>query len=147
MIFVSKKLIPIILMQLLFSLKANVSFAQSEIIGVWLTQDKEAKVQIFQTGSNYYGKIIWLKKPIDDKGNPVLDKNNPKDELKKRQLINLVIMNGFTYEDKERIGGTLYDPTDGGTYDCKIWIENKDTLKVRGYLGFLYETESWSRLK
>jgi uncharacterized protein (DUF2147 family) len=125
----------------------NYSFSQSEIIGIWFTQDKEAKVQIFQTESGYYGKIIWLKKSIDEKGNPVLDKNNPKDESKKRQLMNLVILNGFTYEDKEWIGGIMYDPTDGGTYECKIWIENKNTLKVRGYLGFLYETESWTRVK
>ena len=132
---------------LLFFLITKKSFPQSEIIGIWLTQDKEAKVQIFQNGSHCFGKIIWLKKPIDDKGNPVLDRNNPKDELKKRQFMNLVILNGFTYKDKEWIGGTMYDPTDGGTYDCKMWFENRDTLKVRGYLGFLYETESWSRVK
>jgi uncharacterized protein (DUF2147 family) len=134
-------------MQLLFLLITEVTFAQSEIVGIWLTQDKEAKVHIFQSDKKYYGKIVWLKKPIDDKGNPVLDKNNPKDDLKKRQLMNLIILNGFTYEDEEWVGGTLYDPTDGGTYDCKMWIENGNTLKVRGYIGFVYETESWIRLK
>ena len=144
---ITKKLIPIIVMQLISPLIARVSFAQSEICGVWLSQDKEAKVQIFQTGIHYFGKIIWLKKPLDNKVKPVLDKNNPNDDLKKRQLMNLVILNGFTYDDKEWVDGKMYDPTDGGTYDCKMWMENTNTLKVRGYLGFLYETESWTRVK
>lgn len=34
----------------------------NDIIGVWLTAGKEpAKVEIFESGNKYYGKIIWLK--------------------------------------------------------------------------------------
>jgi len=61
-------------------------------------------------------------------------------------LVELVIMRGFepdgdTYED-----GTIYDPENGKTYDCKMSFKGS-TLAVRGYIGFSLfgRTEIWER--
>jgi uncharacterized protein (DUF2147 family) len=121
-------------------------YAQSEITGVWLTQDKEVKVEIYENNGKYFGKTIWLKNPNTKNGNPRLDERNPNQSLRKRSLLNLVILTDFIYEDKEWIDGRLYDPNEGETYSCKMWLENPKVLKVRGYVGFLYETETWTKL-
>jgi uncharacterized protein (DUF2147 family) len=121
-------------------------YAQSEITGVWLTQDKEVKVEIYENNGKYFGKSIWLKNPNTKNGNPRLDERNPNQSLRKRSLLNLVILTDFIYEDKEWIDGRLYDPNEGETYSCKMWLENPIVLKVRGYVGFLYETETWTKL-
>jgi uncharacterized protein (DUF2147 family) len=41
-------------------------------------------------------------------------------------------------------GGKIYNPKNGKTYKCAIWIED-GKLKVRGYLGVFYETQTWNR--
>ena len=45
--------------------------------------------------------------------------------------------NGDVYE-----GGEILDPKKGKIYKCKIWLEN-GVLKVRGYWGFIYRTQTW----
>ena len=122
------------------------TYAQTEIIGVWQTQDKEAKVKIYEQNGIYYGKTIWLKSPKTKNGLPILDDKNPDKYLRKRSLIDLIILTDFKYESKEWIDGKLYNPFEGETYKCKMWLENSNTLKVRGYVGFLYETETWQKL-
>ena len=39
-------------------------------------------------------------------------------------------------------GGTILDPGDGKVYKAEIWIED-GKLKVRGYLGPFYKTQTW----
>jgi uncharacterized protein (DUF2147 family) len=41
-------------------------FSADDILGVWLNEDKDAHVEIYKEGNKYFGKIIWLKNPIDD---------------------------------------------------------------------------------
>jgi uncharacterized protein (DUF2147 family) len=134
----------IIAITILF-ITSHFTYAQSEITGVWLTQDKEVKVEIYVNNGKYFGKTIWLKNPNTKNGNPRLDEKNPNQSLRKRSLLNLVILTDFIYEDNEWINGKLYDPNEGETYSCKMWLENPKTLKVRGYVGFLYETETWAK--
>ncbi len=113
--------------------------------GVWFTPDEEAKVLITEQGGEYSGKIVWLRSPHDDLGNAARDSKNPNASLRGRALLGLVILGGFVLRSGELVGGTLYDPTDGTTYDCRMWLEDDSTLKVRGYLGPLFETETWTK--
>ncbi len=45
--------------------------------------------------------------------------------------------------------GTIMDPEDGKVYKCSMWLDkdNPDELKVRGYILFLYRTQTWYRVK
>ena len=45
------------------------------ILGLWLTDEKDAHVEIFKCEGAYCGKIVWLKEPEID-GKPVLDEKN-----------------------------------------------------------------------
>ena len=56
-------------------------------------------------------------------------------------IIKDMVQDGDEWED-----GTILDPKKGKIYDCKLWVEDGN-LKVRGYLFFLYRTQTWFRVK
>lgn len=125
---------------------------KDQLLGVWLTGSKKAKVEIYKCDELYCGKIIWLRDPLNDEGKPKLDKNNPDDKLKKRALLGMNILTDFEYdEDLEWEDGEIYDPENGKTYSCEIWMDDKDMskLNVRGYVGIslIGRTDIWSRVE
>jgi uncharacterized protein (DUF2147 family) len=115
-----------------------------DILGEWLSAKKDSKVLIFKQGKKYYGRLTW------GTGGPEKDVNNPKPELRNRDVIGLVILNDFIYEQENSWeDGTIYDPREGKTYSCKMTIKEKDKLNIRGYVGIsiLGRTETWTRVK
>ena len=128
-------------------LTGSAAYCQSDKIeGTWFNDVKDAKIQIYKSGDGkFYGKIIWLKDPVKN-GKPKLDEKNKNEKLQKQPIVGLVILKGFekdgdTYED-----GTIYDPENGKTYDCKITYKGK-TLSIRGYVGISMfgRTTVWER--
>ncbi len=119
-----------------------------DIVGLWLSSGKEpAKVQIFKSGDKYYGKITWLQNPVKD-GRPRTDANNPDKNKRNNPIIGLTILKNFSFDgDDEWTGGTIYDPQNGKTYSCYLYMKDKNTLKLRGYIGIslLGRTETWTR--
>lgn len=121
----------------------------NDIVGFWLNQDADAKVEIYKSGDKYYGKIVWLKTPID----PVtkkekLDSKNPDNSLKQRPILNLEILKHFVFDgDNEWNDGAIYDPKSGKTYSCLIKFEEANKLKIRGYIGvsLIGKTTYWTR--
>lgn len=122
-----------------------------KVVGVWLTQSKKGHVQITRYGENKYGgKIVWLRDPNDESGKPKLDKKNPDENKRKATILGLNNLLGFVYAgNKKYENGTIYDPENGKTYSCIMTLENDNTLKVRGYIGFslIGRTETWTRVK
>ena len=136
---------------IVFFLICNVANAQNggdHIIGTWLTPGKEpAKIQIYKSGEHFMGKIIWLKTP-DNNGKPKLDNNNPDKTKINNPVIGLLILTGFKFSgDGKWEGGKIYDPESGKTYSSNLTLQDKNTLKVRGYVGISLfgRTEVWSR--
>lgn len=41
-------------------------------------------------------------------------------------------------------GGFIIDSKTGKQYRAKVWLDGED-LKLRGYIGFLYRTQTWNR--
>jgi uncharacterized protein (DUF2147 family) len=123
---------------------------QDDIIGVWLTSGKEpAKIEIFKLADKFYGNIIWLKSPTD-KGGQRVDAKNPNKAKRATPIIGLQILKGFKFDgDDEWKGGDIYDPESGKTYSSYITLKDKNTLKVRGYVGISLfgRTEIWARVK
>lgn len=109
-----------------------------DIIGVWLNQEATGKIQIYKEGNKYFGKLVWLRTPLDSiTGQPRNDKENPDGKLKSIPLIGLVNLKNFVFDGKEEwSGGTIYDPKNGKTYKCYIKFESSNRLKIRGYIGF-----------
>jgi uncharacterized protein (DUF2147 family) len=119
----------------------------NDVVGVWQTHgDKPAKVQIYKNGDQYDGKIIFLQFPLDN-GRPLLDKNNSDAGKQTRPVLGLVILTGFKFDTDEWTDGDIYDPEKGKTYSCTMTLKDKNTLKVRGYIGIslIGRTEVWTR--
>ncbi|KIC89889.1 DUF2147 domain-containing protein [Flavihumibacter sp. ZG627] len=119
-----------------------------DIIGIWLTGGKEpAKIQIYKSGEKFYGKIIWLKNSIEN-GKQRVDANNPDKAKRSNPIIGLLMLTGFKFDgDDEWKGDDIYDPESGKTYSSYMYLKDKNTLKVRGYVGISLfgRTETWTR--
>jgi len=135
---------------ILFVLGLNLSLAQG-VFGRWKTVDDQsgearAIVHVYEENGSMYAVIEKLL----DKGreNAVCEKC---EGVKKDQpIVGMKIMEGLKESsDGEWKGKTLLDPETGTVYRCKVWLnpENRDELKVRGYVAFLYRTQTWHRLK
>jgi hypothetical protein len=73
---------------------------EDRIIGVWLTEKRDGKVEIFKINNRYYGKLIWGAKMYQADGKTsVKDTKNPDAKLRSRDLKNLVFMTDFVYKD------------------------------------------------
>jgi uncharacterized protein (DUF2147 family) len=124
------------------------TYAQSDKIeGLWFNDIKDAKIQIYKArDGKFYGKIIWLKEPTKQ-GKPKLDDKNPKKDMQNQTIVGLLILKGFQKDgDNYYTDGTIYDPTNGKTYDCKMTYKGK-TLSIRGYVGISLfgRTTIWER--
>jgi uncharacterized protein (DUF2147 family) len=132
----------------LISFFAHSQNKADDIIGTWLTGGKEpAKVQVYKSGEKFCGKIIWLKNSTEN-GKQRMDGNNPDKAKQSNPIIGLVMLTGFKFDgDDEWKGGDIYDPESGKTYSCYMWLKDKNTLKVRGYIGIslVGRTEIWTR--
>ncbi len=117
-----------------------------EVLGVWLTDDGRAKIQVYKDKGRYFGKIVWLKAPNGKDGKPVRDVNNPKDEFKKRPVLGINLVKNFRFKNGKWEGGEIYDPDNGKTYSCHMKLK-KGKLEVRGYIGvsLFGRTVVWTR--
>lgn len=134
---------------ILFLITATLAKAQwqDNILGGWINGDHDGKVEIYKVGDKYYGKITWLREPNEEDGTPKVDDENPDKAKQSVPLMGLVILKNFTFKDGFWQDGTIYDPHNGKTYDCEMWMDGKDELKIRGYVYFVYRTETWTRAK
>ena len=129
------------------------NFAQNkvdDVTGVWLTAgDDPARIQIYRSGDQFFGKIIWLKIPLKN-GVERRDTKNPKNENHSNQIIGLLLLKNFKFDNKDEWkGGEIYDPESGKTYRSYLYFKDKNTLKVRGFIGIslIGRTETWTRVK
>ena len=125
----------------------TISVNAQSIIGKWKTIDDEtgkAKsiVQIYKKGDKYYGKIIDILDATKKKNKCKLCEDYRKDQpIMGMEIIKDLEKDGDEFED-----GTILDPNNGKIYDCKIWLEDKNTLNVRGYILFFFRTQEWHRI-
>ncbi|HET6516058.1 MAG TPA: DUF2147 domain-containing protein [Thermodesulfovibrionales bacterium] len=126
-----------------------------DILGVWNTEEKDAKIEIYKCSFKYCGKIVWLKEPVYQAGSkdgtpgaPIMDHNNPNPELRKTPLIGLPILLDFVYAgDNSWKDGKIYNSDNGKTYSGKLTLPSPDLLKVRGFIGIplIGGSTTWTR--
>lgn len=134
------------LLLIAFFVVIKFGYAQ-DMTGKWKTIDDETGkvksiVHVFKaTNGKYYGQV----KDILDKTrgeNPLCDKCT--DKRKGQPIKGMYIINDMTLNGNVLSGGNILDPQKGKEYSCKIWLEG-DKLKVRGYWGVFYRTQTWHR--
>ena len=147
-----KLLLPFSALLVLCFFSANKLIAQKDPLEkTWLMNGAESKLQMYKGADGlFYGKISWLKEPIDKKtGKPKTDTENPDEHLRNVPLVGLVIMKGFQKNPEspdQYLDGKIYDPSHGRMYCAKITYKGT-FLDLRGYichLSFLGRTEVWT---
>ena len=100
------------------------------IVGVWNSEKKDARIEIFNCSDKVCGKIVWMDEPYytvkDKEGRPgdlKLDTKNPDPALRTRTILGLQIIRDFTFAGGNRwTGGKVYDPESGNTYSAKMTL-------------------------
>ncbi|MDW3193971.1 MAG: DUF2147 domain-containing protein [Cytophagales bacterium] len=123
----------------------TVGLQAQSIVGKWKTVDdnsgkERSVVEIFQEDDKYFGKIIKFIPGPDEDPDPICDEC--KGKKKDQKIVGLQIIEDMEKEGDQYEGGEILDPENGKVYDCKLWIED-GKLKVRGYIMFLYRTQTW----
>ncbi len=130
-----------------FCILFTTTLAHAQVVGKWRTIDDETNeaqsiVEIFERDGKVYGKIVKLfRKPGEDP-DPVCDECEEQDERYKKKIIGMEILRNMVKAGEQYTEGTILDPNNGKIYRCKIWLEGND-LKVRGYWGPFYRTQTW----
>lgn len=126
---------------------ANVSTAQS-VLGTWKTIDDEdnvekSHIEIYEENGKLYGKVIKLLE-----GATASICENCEGDLKGAPITGMVVLKDLVAKDDYYEDGEILDPATGKVYSCWIQLEDKDKLKVRGFLGFsvLGRTQYWYRV-
>lgn len=118
--------------------------AQKSIEGIWLTGEGNSKIEIYQRGDRYFGKIVWLDQSTDRRGNPVTDRNNPDKNLRNRQVIGIDMLQDLQYRSGKWYG-KLYAPKRGLTMDAVIVARGENKLELNiSYQGFTRQ-QIWTR--
>jgi uncharacterized protein (DUF2147 family) len=140
-------------MKLFFALIfiSTAASAQLSVIGKWKTIDdntgkERSVVEIFEKGSKVHGKIIKLYREKGEDPDPICDECDEDDDRYKKKIIGMEIIRDMLKAGVELAEGTIMDPDNGKIYRCKIWVEDNE-LKVRGYLGPFYRTQTWLPVK
>lgn len=122
-----------------------------DVLGYWKSVDDESGktrsiVHVYQeSDGTVSGKIIKLFPGPGEELDPVCQECESDDPRYMKKIIGMVIMKNMKKDGNVFAGGLILDPENGSDYRCKIWTDGKDVLKVRGYLGPFYRTQSWKR--
>lgn len=122
--------------------------AQKEV-GIWKTIDDETNqpkshVELYIKNGKLYGKVVKLLN--NDQENPLC--TECEGDLYNQPILEMQIVNGLSKRKSDwykKLG--ILDPNNGKVYDCKLWLEDENTLNVRGFLGPFYRTQTWYRVE
>ena len=98
-------LLPFLLPFLLLAAPAN---AADPIAGRWVTEERDAVIDVGACGRSTCGRIARFLVPPPD-GADQRDVNNPDPELRRRRLLGLPVLSGFS-EEEDLWRGRIYDP-------------------------------------
>ena len=106
-------------------------------LGLWRTQGGGI-IETFRCGRGLCGRIVGIPRAP---GEPI-----PKDSAGRSQC-GLTIMTGVVEGQDGSWSGHITDPRDGAQYHVKLWVDNRGSLNVRGYilLPLLGQTQVWHR--
>jgi uncharacterized protein (DUF2147 family) len=123
------------------------SYAQDSVVGKWKTVDESGEeksiIEIFERNGKVYGKIVKIF--TDEDPDPICDKCPEDDSRYRKKIIGMEIIQSMEKGGNEYSRGSILDPQDGKIYRCKLWIE-ENGLKVRGYWGPFFRTQTWKKV-
>jgi len=119
------------------ALAAAAAASPAPVVGVWLNEEGDGWVEIRTCGEELCGTIIRLSEPKTEDGRTKTDIHNPDPALQHRPIVGLEVLRIEGAPSSKGVfrDGRIYDPKNGKTYRCKMWLEDGDTLRIRGFIG------------
>jgi uncharacterized protein (DUF2147 family) len=120
------------------------------LIGEWWTENNEGRIRFTRDkDGTYRGTTTCCVPATPTKDHPARDLYNPNPKLRGRSTVGIVLIWKLTYEDGEYNDGYVYNPRDGDTYRFEAKILDRNTLKIRGYMGIplLGQSQIWKRVR
>lgn len=120
------------------------------VFGKWKTIDDrngqpKAIIKVYKEGNKMQGVV----QKILEEGRENAKCEKCEGDLKDKAIVGMKIIKDVEEEeDGVWKGKTLFDPEQAMTFRCKIWLNpnNPNELMVRGYLAFIYRTQTWLRV-
>ncbi|MXN90970.1 DUF2147 domain-containing protein [Flavobacterium sp. Sd200] len=144
------KKLSLYLLLLLFTVgKTFAQTGENAIIGIWESDKKDVRMEIYKENGKYYGKYLWGAQIVEKDGvTSKKDSKNPEPKLRTRNLIGIVSLTGLTWDDGEYVDGKIYNAPSGEYYKCKAWMKD-GKMNLRGYMGIslLGQTATFHRYK
>ena len=139
-----------VLISIVFLLMGIVSYSQTnenDILGKWKDSDKKAIFMVYKKDKEYFARIIQLTNPTNDKGEELLDTNNPDKKLRTNKIVGLEILTNLTFNDINSTwdGGTAYDPEMGMHASCKVMLQTKNVMLIKATKYLISQTRKWNR--
>jgi uncharacterized protein (DUF2147 family) len=99
-------------------------------------------IELYQKDGKVAGRILQIMLLPGEDPNPVCEACDPDDKRYKKPVIGMEILSGLEKEGAAYVNGNILDPENGRIYRCKVWLEG-NKLKLRGYWGLFYRTQTW----
>jgi uncharacterized protein (DUF2147 family) len=127
------------------------ALAQMSPVGTWHTMDEKtgeikSQIVISEAGGVVSGKIDKVLRK-DAKPDAVCDECS--DDRKGKPIVGLEIIRGAKKAAEKNVweGGKILDPENGKNYTLTMEPEEGGKkLKVRGYIGPFFRTQTWVRV-
>lgn len=110
-----------------------------QILGKWISEDKDLIVEVYKTNEHYAAKVVWFdcSAPSTPKMSEHVDSQNPDPKLRNRPWLGMVVVDDLRYGGTNQwVGGNIYDPNSGHTFKSIAKLTSPQQLIVRGYWGF-----------
>jgi uncharacterized protein (DUF2147 family) len=116
--------------------------------GLWATVDdrsgtERALVRVTLTGDRLSGVIEHVHLRSDEAPDPTCTRC--RGDRKGARVLGMTILWGHRADGLRWSNGRILDPENGHEYASTLWLPDADTMKVRGYWGPFYRTQTWRR--
>ncbi len=126
------------------------SLAQS-LLGTWRTYNEEtgeplSHIRIDSTTQGIEGRVVKIILAPYQGKDPICVKCPP--DKQNRKVIGMTFLWDFEQVGDKWVNGKILDPQNGEVYNSKMWLEDPQTLKVRGFGGpwdLFFRTQTWVR--
>lgn len=119
--------------------------AQDDMKGTWWAEKDKVKVEVYEKRPGVLaGKIVWMARTTDKKGNPFTDKKNPDKSLRDQPMMGLHLLDNITEKEGEWTG-TIYSPQRGKSMNVTLEPNGSDKLDLNVSVMGMSRTRTWIR--
>jgi uncharacterized protein (DUF2147 family) len=122
---------------------------EDALVGEWWTDNNEGRIRFSKDpDGTLRGTTTCCVPKVSSADHPAYDTHNPNPKLRGRSTVGIVLIWKLAYEEGEYSGGFVYNPRDGKTYRFAAKVIDRDTVKIRGYMGIplFGQSQIWKRV-